>query len=466
VGACNQEQRCVTGPSVGRIANIQDHTVCCSICEATPACVGFNLLMNESVCDLKSSLETDVEGQCTSGKARIPTTTTTTTTGSTTTTTTTTTIATTTTTTTTTDVCFFAGMHFSSVPPFKFSLPLQHGNDTTEQEWKLSLCGSWPQSECSTEQEPFYLQMKSHFARQDCKGDVVFGNMLNFSVGSERYSQSADFIFEAPGVGLARIELVCDESLTTHTPQPGSYGSAVANGSAPNVFYQLKLRSRCACPGLCGAGEPPMPDSVISHIDERKFRNSPPARFSMPINLTDGWFNGTPSWAPQGLWGNDTNYVFSVSPFKHTTELCDTPQYIHVRPENASWCGRDFLGVSRRLYWASKHNVVEFRLEDERVSATIRIQCSGAWTQDDCQDTLHLDSHSQPWVELTGNTSGRYHYQLDFMSQCACDRPPPELVRYHCVKETKQCVEQTKGHSTMATCVKSCGDLTEPFFIV
>jgi hypothetical protein len=277
--------------------------------------------------------------------------------------------------------------------------------------------------------------------------------------------QSADFLFEAPGLGLARVELVCDSSLETRTPQPGAFGPAVVNGSAPNAFYQLKLRSRCACPGLCGAPEPPLAESVVSHIDERKFRNTPPVRFSMPINLTDGWFNGTPSWAPRGLWGNDTNYVFSVSPFKHTTELCDAPQYIHVRPDNTSWCGGDFLGTSKRVYWSSKSNVVEFHLEGEKVTATVRISCSGAWTQDDCQDTLHL-SNDQPWIAMTGNTSGRYEYQLDFHSQCACDRPPPEKVRYHCVKETKQCVEQTSGHSTMAKCVDDCGDLAQPLFIV
>jgi len=293
--------------------------------------------------------------------------------------------------------------------------------------------------------------MKDHFkvGEEGCvDADLEFHQQLNFSAGAS----GADFLFAQPGVGIARVAVTCDYD-APEIPEPFHNGLAVLNGSAPDAFYTLRFRSKCACPGVCG----PLAELEPVHceIDDKNFTAPAPVRFVAPVNLTDGWENGIPVNAPPGLRG-DEMHEWSISLCKPAMDLCNNAGFVQIRPQNGSWCnaGEAFSSIHRRSFYASSDNTVVFVFEGQHTSARVHVGCSGSWGRCEGEGGLEKDNYM---VTATGAGSGHLHYEFHVRSKCACNLPTGYGdVRYHCVKETQQCVMDTKGHHTMEKCESDC----------
>lgn len=446
-------QTCLSGTTFGHIKDIADHSTCCQMCAVTTNCIAFQITETETgqkACDLLSETAKESAGNCTSGRMRATTTTTTTT--------------------TTPDLCTIAGMHFQNIPAAKIMMQLGTFENSSrplnpnisDMEWQLSLCQ--PMSAACATEGPAFLRMKSRFpVSEGCLGATAeFGQRLNFTVGSN----GVDFLFAQPGLGLARVSIECDK-YAPEVPEPAMDSIAtLADSSAPEAFYTLRLRSRCACNGVCG---PPAPSSEklqpLCHVDGKNFTSPAPLRFVVPVNLTDGWFNGTPVLAPPGLRGEEP-HVWSVSLCESVANLCAEPRFISIRPQNASWChaGGLFEGIESRAWLTSASDVVEFGFKSAKSSATVRVLCDGS--QGKCEGEGGLRT-TMDHVEATGAGTDHIHYKLDLRSPCACNLPTGKKVRYHCIRDTQQCVEDTTGHHSKEACLNACGSgLSAAFFTV
>lgn len=192
------------------------------------------------------------------------------------------------------------------------------------------------------------------------------------------------------------------------------------------------------------------------------------------MNLTDGWFwdnisnVSVPYMAPQGLRA-DEEHEFSVSLCEPAADLCAEPRFISVRPQNKTWCGAGgelFSGLERRAWFTSGDNIVEFDFKSAMASVTVKVSCSGSWGRCEGAGGLEAQNYNYQVISATGAGAGHIHYSMQLYSKCACNLPAADKIRYHCVKETSQCIMDTAGHHTMQKCIDSCGTGADMFWSV